>query len=76
MLAAFGRAIEQDLLADAVAIEEPELSRLLRTAVDSHVIEVDGATLTFRHALTREAVYDALLPGERRRLHAAVADAL
>ena len=76
VLAAFGRAIEQDLLAEAVAIEEPELSRLLRTAVDSHVIAVDDATLTFRHALTREAVYDALLPGERRRLHTAVADAL
>ena len=40
------------------------------------MIEADGATLTFRHALTREAVYDALLPGERRRLHAAVAAAL
>ena len=76
MLAAFGRAIEQDLLAAAAAIEEPELSRLLRTAVDAHVIEADGSTLTFRHALTREAVYDALLPGERRRLHAAVAGAL
>lgn len=76
VLAAFGRAIEHDLLGAAAAIDEPELSRLLRTAVASHVIETDGSTLTFRHALTREAVYDALLPGERRRLHAAVASAL
>ncbi|MDA0178768.1 AAA family ATPase [Solirubrobacter phytolaccae] len=76
VLAAFGRAIEHDLLAEAVATGEPELSSHLRTAVDSHVIVADGSTLTFRHALTREAVYDALLPGERRRLHAAVAGAL
>ena len=75
-LAAFGRAIEHDVLAEAAGIEEPGLSNLLRTAVDAHVIEADGATLTFRHALTREAVYDALLPGERRRLHAAAARAL
>ncbi|WP_028065401.1 helix-turn-helix transcriptional regulator [Solirubrobacter soli] len=76
VLAAFGRAIEHDVLAQAAGIEEPELSALLRTAVDAHVIHADGATLTFRHALTREAVYDALLPGERERLHAAVARAL
>ena len=76
VLAAFGRAIEHDLLAEAVAIQEPALSRLLRTAVDAHVIEADGPTLTFRHALTREAVYEALLPGERKCLHAAVARAL
>jgi DNA-binding CsgD family transcriptional regulator/tetratricopeptide (TPR) repeat protein len=76
VLAAFGRAIEHDVLTEAAAIEEPALSRLLRTAVDAHVIEADGFTLTFRHALTREAVYDALLPGERRRLHAAAARAL
>ena len=54
----------------------PSCRVMLRTAVDSHVIEADRAALTFRHALTREAVYDALLPGERRRLHAAVAGAL
>ena len=76
VLAAFGRAIEHDLLADAAAIGEPELSRLLQTAVGAHVIAADGSTLTFRHALTREAVYDVLLPGERQRVHAAVARAL
>lgn len=76
VLAAFGRAIEHELLADASGVGEPELSRLLRTAVDAHVVEAEGALLTFRHALTREAVYDAMLPGERQRLHAAVAGAL
>lgn len=76
VLAAFGRAVEHDLLAAAAATEEPELSQLLRGAVDAHVVETDGASLTFRHALTREAVYDALLPGERKPLHAAVARAL
>ena len=31
---------------------------------------------SFRHALTREVVYDDLLPSERKRLHKAVAEAL
>jgi DNA-binding CsgD family transcriptional regulator len=76
VLSAFGRAIEQELLAEATAAQEPELSQVLHAAVDAHVIQAQGPMLTFRHALTREAVYDALLPGERRRLHAAVAAAL
>ena len=38
------------------------------------VADVDG--YSFRHALTREVLLDGLLPGDRRRLHAQVADAL
>ncbi len=36
----------------------------------------DENSFRFRHALLREAAYDALLPGERARLHRAVAHAL
>ena len=35
-----------------------------------------GRTLAFRHALLQEAVYDDLLPAERKALHAAYASAL
>src|SRR5262249_37656514 len=33
-------------------------------------------TYTFKHALTHEVVYTSLLPGSRRRMHLAVADAI
>ncbi len=35
-----------------------------------------GRGYAFRHALTRDALYDDMLPGERVRLHAAYGDAL
>lgn len=76
VLAAFGRAVHHDLLSAAADLPEPALTDALRPAVEGHVVEADATTFTFRHALTREAVYDALLPGERRRLHGAVAAAL
>ena len=76
VLAAFGRAVHHDLVAAAAGIGEPAFSNALRSAVDAHVVVADATALTYRHALTREAVYDALLPGERRRLHASVAAAL
>ena len=37
---------------------------------------VDGAGYAFRHTLTRDAVYDDMLPGERTGLHRAYADAV
>jgi predicted ATPase len=45
---------------------------------ENHLLVADrsGNGYAFRHALTREAVYDDLLPGERQQLHRAVARAL
>ncbi len=40
------------------------------------VVDAAGTGYEFRHALTREAVYEDMLPGERARLHAAYAAAL
>lgn len=48
----------------------------VRELVGGHVLDVDGATYRFRHALAREAVHDELLPGELRRVHAAYAQAI
>ena len=50
----------------------------LREAVENHLLVVapDGQGYAFRHALTRDAVYEDMLPGERVRLHAAYGEAL
>jgi DNA-binding CsgD family transcriptional regulator len=49
----------------------------LRAAVEHQLLAVDDSGgFVFRHALTREAVYDDMLPGERSQLHAAFGEAL
>ncbi|GIH21471.1 hypothetical protein Raf01_96430 [Rugosimonospora africana] len=55
-----------------------ELYPALREAVEHHLLVVDesGHGYAFRHALTRDALYDDMLPGERVRLHAAYGAAL
>ncbi|MFC7025565.1 ATP-binding protein, partial [Promicromonospora thailandica] len=47
-----------------------------REAVDAQVLVATETGYAFRHALVQEAVYAELLPGERRRLHAAYARTL
>jgi DNA-binding CsgD family transcriptional regulator/tetratricopeptide (TPR) repeat protein len=73
-----GRAVPDSLLAEVAGLDEAELLRALRETVDSHLLIVDpgGRGYAFRHALTRDAVYEDMLPGERVRLHAAYAAAL
>ena len=73
-----GRTVSERLLAEVAGIGEAELFAGLREAVDSHLLQVDpsGQGYAFRHALTRDAVYEDMLPGERVRLHAAYGAAL
>jgi DNA-binding CsgD family transcriptional regulator len=73
-----GRTVPERLLAEVSGLAEPELFAALREAVESHLLQVDsrGNGYAFRHALTRDAVYEDMLPGERVRLHAAYGTAL
>jgi DNA-binding CsgD family transcriptional regulator/tetratricopeptide (TPR) repeat protein len=73
-----GRAVSDRLLATVAGFAEPELYATLRETVDNHLLIVDpsGYGYAFRHALTRDAVYEDMLPGERVRLHAAYGEAL
>ncbi len=69
-----GRTVESDLLADVAEAGEAEIEGPLREAVAAQILTIDPArpeAYRFRHALLAEAVYDDLLPSERRRLHAA-----
>jgi DNA-binding CsgD family transcriptional regulator/tetratricopeptide (TPR) repeat protein len=72
-----GRRVEHELLRGAVQLPEEELESALREAVGHQLlVPGDDATYSFRHALTREAVYADLLPGERVRLHSQFAGLL
>jgi DNA-binding CsgD family transcriptional regulator len=74
--ATVGRPTKHHLLADASQLPEERLVGSVREAVDRQLLIADQDTYSFRHILLREAVYGELLPGERRLLHAAVAQAL
>jgi DNA-binding CsgD family transcriptional regulator len=73
-----GNSIHHRLLSAAARIDADELDAAVSEAVELKVLvaDRDENSLRFRHALLREAVYEALLPGERTRLHRAVALAL
>jgi AAA ATPase-like protein len=73
--AAAGARVDDELLGAVVDLPPTELAAALRTAVAHHLLAADGrdGRLAFRHELVREAAYAELLPGERRRLHAACA---
>ena len=75
-----GRRVDHDLLAAVAGQDESMTIAALREAVGQQILvadsngESDG--YAFRHALMQEAAYDDLLPGERRRLHRAFAEAV
>ncbi len=77
-VAIVGRAVTHDVLVSAVGFTDELLASALREAVSCGLLSVDAdrETYTFRHVLTQEAVLNRMLPGERRRLHAAVAQAI
>ncbi len=61
-------------------IPEPELQRALRSLVDAELLYVRGivpdASYQFKHALIRDAAYEALLKTRRRELHRRTANVL
>jgi DNA-binding CsgD family transcriptional regulator len=69
-----------DRLAAVAGLGEAALLHALRDATDARVlVSSDGAgepTYGFRHALLREAAYEELLPAERVRFHARLAEHL
>jgi DNA-binding CsgD family transcriptional regulator/tetratricopeptide (TPR) repeat protein len=88
VVAAAGPRVWHDVLDDVLADPStgsgqrvttgvgPEPEEALREAVDAQVLVTTDIGYAFRHALVQEAMYAELLPGERRRLHAAYARAL
>ncbi|MFE7133003.1 AAA family ATPase [Streptomyces sp. NPDC057638] len=73
-----GSTVEYGLLLAVVQLPEDDLIEALRAAVGENILlaTTDGDGYRFRHSLTREAVGDDLLPGERSRLNRRFAEAL
>jgi class 3 adenylate cyclase/tetratricopeptide (TPR) repeat protein len=78
--AVIGAEFSYELLHAVHPIAEPEFERALRAASDAELLYVRGiapdATYQFKHALIRDAAYEALLKSRRRELHKAVAQTI
>jgi class 3 adenylate cyclase len=74
-----GQRFAFDVLRAVRGVDDAVLEAHIRQLIDEQLTnEVAGGRdeYAFRHALTREVVYDDLLVRERKRLHRGVADAL
>jgi DNA-binding CsgD family transcriptional regulator len=78
--AVIGRRFDFELLLRLTGMEEAALLRAVEALVERQLVEEEAGGLedrySFRHALTREAIYDDLLGRERRLKHRAVLQAL
>ncbi|WP_433296254.1 ATP-binding protein [Actinoplanes sp. CA-030573] len=73
---AVGDGTAETVLGAVCALPEQQVRRALHDLAERRLVAVRDERYTIRHDLIREAVYDALLPGERRRLHRRFAVAL
>jgi len=72
-----GRRMEDDIVREASGLAAAEYEEAVRELVTHQLLVPDGDQgYAFRHALIREAIYGDLLPGERTRLHARLAELL
>lgn len=74
-----GRDFSYAVLRAIIDAEETQVHSALQVGVSQQLLdEVKGSTMTFRwrHALTREAIYEDLVMPRRQQLHSRAADAI
>ena len=71
-----GTRLDTATLADLAGLDQTQMEGYLREALDANVLRQAGESLEFRHPLLREAAYDDLMPDERTRIHARLAEIL
>jgi DNA-binding CsgD family transcriptional regulator len=76
--AVIGQEVPLTLWAEVAGLDAEALLEIVEQAVEAHLLaaERDGARVRFVHALTREALYEGVLPPRRRLWHQQVAEAL
>jgi len=78
MAAVIGQEAPLALWAQMAGLDDEGLLQIVEQACEAHLLEAerDGARVRFVHALTREALYEGVLPPRRRLWHRQVAEAL
>jgi DNA-binding CsgD family transcriptional regulator len=76
--AVIGQDVALDLWETVAGLGDEELLAIVEQAVEAHLLEAthDGTRVRFVHALTREALYEGVLPPRRRIWHRQVAAVL
>jgi predicted ATPase len=76
--AVIGQEIPLALWARLAEVDEDALLTVVEHASAAHVLEAprDGESVRFVHAITREVMYESILPPRRRNWHRRVAEAL
>ena len=71
-----GTRLDTETLGDLAGLDQTQMEGYLREALDANVLRQAGDHLEFRHPLLREVAYDDLMPDERTRTHARLAEIL
>src|SRR5260221_3774554 len=77
--AVIGRSFDLATLADVTGVDQTAVLSAIQNGVTYQLLEEDRANYgryQFRHALTREAVYEDMVVPRRQQLHARVAEVL
>jgi DNA-binding CsgD family transcriptional regulator len=77
LAAVAGRRFDFAVLQQALHCDEAHLLALIKELIAAQlVVEESAEQFAFRHALTRQAIYESLLARERTSLHRVIAEAL
>jgi len=78
--AAIGKEFSYELLHAIYPIADEDLQKAVRIATDAELVYVHGiapeSSYQFKHALIRDAAYEALLRSRRKELHSRIAEVL
>ncbi|HEV2580246.1 MAG TPA: AAA family ATPase, partial [Ktedonobacteraceae bacterium] len=77
LAAVAGRRFDLTILEQVMETDESHLLALMKELVAAQFVTEEASDqFSFRHALTRQAIYSELLAGERRALHRSIADTI
>ncbi|HEX5166974.1 MAG TPA: AAA family ATPase, partial [Thermomicrobiales bacterium] len=77
LAAVAGQRFDVGIVQEVLVLDDAALLGAIRELVEARlIVDVSDEQAAFRHALTREAVYAALLARERRAHHLALAEAI
>ncbi len=77
LAAVAGRRFDLTIVQQVMHADESQLLALMKELVAAQLVMEEAADqFSFRHALTRQAVYSELLTGERRTLHRTIAETI
>ena len=77
LAAVMGRRFDFPILQELLHVQEADLMAMLKQLIAAQlVVEVTADQFAFRHALTRQAIYNTLLLRERQGLHLSIAEVI